>query len=258
VPVKNWTDAELSFVTSNYNSMSLSQLAAATNATIRNVRSVAKQLGLQKHKKEYQTGDELGKLRIEEFVGVDQWSCRLVRCTCQCGREVIVPLTNMIRGRTISCGCYRNELTSQRSRTHGESHTQLYTVWASMKDRCNNPNNSRWHRYGGRGIVVCDEWAKDFVLFRDWALQNNWRDGLTLERKDNDSGYSPDNCRFASQTEQQNNKSTNRLLTVFNETKTVAEWTRDPRCNVDYDVLSDRINKLGWDDVAAVTTPMLR
>lgn len=107
---------------------------------------------------------------------------------------------------------------------HGGTHTRLYNVWCGMKERCKNPKSKRFARYGGRGIKVCDEWENDFAEFREWALNNGYADKLTIDRIDNNKGYSPDNCRWATQKEQNRNYSRNHMITYQGETKCLVDW----------------------------------
>lgn len=140
----------------------------------------------------------------------------------------------------MSCGCYNRESFIKRSTTHGSSDTPLYNVWRSMCQRCDNANHKSYHRYGGRGIKVCDEW-NTFERFRDWALDNGYDNGLTLDREHNDGGYYPDNCRWVSQQVQTNNRSNNHYITYNGETRTQAEWARLFRVN--YSTLQGRIKR---------------
>lgn len=117
----------------------------------------------------------------------------------------------------------------------------LFWVWTNMRHRCSNPGIKSYHRYGGRGIYVCDEWQNSFAAFSEWANTNGYVKGLTLERKDNDGPYSPDNCKWANRKEQSLNRSTSRIITAFGETKTATEWIDDPRCKVKGKTLYNRI-----------------
>lgn len=90
-------------------------------------------------------------------------------------------------------------------RTHGETKTRLYSIWCNMKNRCNAPNFPKFKDYGGRGIGVCSEWSSSFVAFRNWSLSNGYADHLEIDRRDNDNGYSPQNCRWVSRSVQTHN-----------------------------------------------------
>lgn len=134
-------------------------------------------------------------------------------CKCDCGKEKNIVSHSLIRGDSKSCGCLRREVTVQRSTTHGMRDSRLYQIWSNMKTRCSNPNSTtNWPNYGGRGIRVCDEWYNSFEAFAEWALANGYRDDLTLDRKDNDGNYTPDNCRWATRSEQALNRRPKAIL----------------------------------------------
>lgn len=104
--------------------------------------------------------------------------------------------------------------------------TRLRRIYDNMKHRCYNRNNRYYHRYGGRGITVCDEWRESFPAFKEWALAHGYADNLTLDRIENDKGYSPDNCRWATYSQQMNNTSTTVFITIEGETKSLNEWAK--------------------------------
>lgn len=131
---------------------------------------------------------------------------------------------------------------------HGWSRTVLYRRWKQMHNRCRDAKRSR---YFGRGIRVCDEWVK-FGPFRDWAIENGFRPELTIERKNNDGNYSPENCCWAGASQQARNRCCNRALTAFGEKKLVCEWAEDPRCMVSLQTFKKRIQK-GWEAERAIS-----
>lgn len=139
-------------------------------------------------------------------------------------------------------------ICSYRRRGGGLRKIMLWSVWSQMRQRCNNPNNGAYHRYGGRGISVCNAWDSDFLSFRGWALSNGYRKGLTVDRIDNDGNYRPGNCRFATMKEQANNRSVNPLyvlLSYCGKTQTIAAWSRELGLNKK--TIPRRI-RLGWPD----------
>jgi len=146
-----------------------------------------------------------GRLTVISRAGRDknrqaQWLCR-----CVCGNNIITRTDHLKSGSTTSCGCSK----------HGKSSHPLYGVWVNMRTRCNNPNYYKHHRYGGRGISVCKEWDSEFIDFYNWAISNGWRNDLQIDRIDNDGNYCPDNCRFVSSLDNNNNKS---LIQANNKT----------------------------------------
>jgi len=150
-------------------------------------------------------------------------------CRCDCGTEKEMAASSLKSG-TVSCGCHRRKVSSglcgKLNLSHGKSRTKLYRVWVCMRDRCNNPNANAYPGYGGRGITICEEW-EDFPAFESWALSSGYAPGLSIDRKDNDKGYAPDNCRWATQREQSNNRRSNRHLSLNGKTMTVSEWSRE-------------------------------
>ena len=149
-------------------------------------------------------------------------------CKCDCGNTT-KPIDGykLRSGETKSCGCYKRDLTIYRNYRHGLCHTRLHSIWANMKDRCYNPNNPHFPRYGGRGITICDEWFNSLEAFRDWAINNGYSDDLTIDRIDVNGNYSPENCRWATVKEQNNNRRYHILLEINGNTKNVAQWAEE-------------------------------
>lgn len=134
------------------------------------------------------------------------------------------------------------------------SKNRLYRIWLNMKQQCNNPNNKDYVHYGNRGIKVCTEWESSFDSFRDWAIENGYTAELTLDRENNDRGYSPDNCRWVTRKEQVNNRSNNLTFTYKGITHTLAEWSEIYGINAS--TLHDRVMRLGYSFEEAITKPM--
>ena len=138
---------------------------------------------------------------------------------------------------------------------HSKSSTRLYNIWRGIKERCYRPKHLRFDKYGGRGIHICDEWKNSFENFKIWAINNGYDESLTIERIDVDGNYEPNNCRWATNKEQQNNKRNNRRITWNGVIKTLAEWS--DVVGIKKTTLKERLNA-GWDVEKALTTPIKR
>lgn len=165
-------------------------------------------------------------------------------CKCDCGSMCVVTGTHLRSGHTLSCGCLQRERTSNARKSHGMGESRIYRIWANMKSRCFNSNAQFYQDYGGRGITVCDEWKDDFQAFYNWSILHGYSDELTIDRIDNDKGYSPGNCRWTTRKEQQNNRRNNHYITYNGETLTVTEWAN--RLGIGQKVLFARLNDYHW------------
>lgn len=177
----------------------------------------------------------------------------LWRCKCECGKEVVVRGSSLRNGTTKSCGCVQRENASIANTTHGLSRTSIHYIWLGMKRRCNNPKDKNYSYYGGRGISVCKDWDTDFVTFKDWALKNGYREGLTLDRIDVNGNYEPSNCRWATQKEQSNNTRRNKFFKYNGGEYTLSQIS--DMCGIGYVALYKRL-KRGWSIEEAASKPV--
>lgn len=200
-------------------------------------------------------GKRFGRLVVVEDGGYSaSGHTRLCRCICDCGNEKDINASSLKRGTTVSCGCYSSEQKSLRSKTHGiGNESRLYRIWSGMKSRCYSTKDRNYFRYGGRGIEVDDVWRYDFIAFQKWALENGYSDELSIDRKNNDGPYSPDNCRWATRLDQSNNRRTSVTITYHGETRTVAEWSKIT--GIKSATLAQR-KRNGWDDKDCIETPV--
>lgn len=183
-------------------------------------------------------------------------------CECDCGNTKLIEPAHWEQEIVKSCGCFYESLKLE----HTEELDRLRRIYAGMVQRCCNPNSSGYENYGGRGITICPEWLNDRENFIKWALSHGYANYLTIDRKDNDKGYSPDNCRWATWEEQNNNQRPKeqrkkpkrrkfKTWTIDGETRPIREWylifnTSEP-------AIRYRMNKLGMTLEQALKTPKI-
>lgn len=189
-----------------------------------------------KLRKEDITGQRFGRLTVIKWLPREERDPQHPHdpylCKCDCGNYIQAKINQLTTGNKKSCGCYHDEYSHSRKithQTHNSSYTRLYKVWASMKDRCENPNNTKSDRYFHRGITVCDEWH-DFDMFKKWALNNGYDENApfmqcTIERVDNNKGYSPDNCIWADAKVQIRNQERRKYYEYNGEKHILTDWS---------------------------------
>lgn len=172
-------------------------------------------------------GQKFGKLKvILELEERAKGGGKQYLCQCDCGNTTIVRSDHLKSGHTTSCGCNKIMITS-----HRKSQSNLYRRWDKIKQRCYNKNNHAYKHYGGRGIVMCDEWRDDFMAFYDWAINNGYYKNLTIDRIDVNGNYEPNNCRWVDYTTQNNNRSNTIYITCNGKTQSVMQWCRELNLN---------------------------
>ncbi len=177
------------------------------------------------------------------------------RCTPGLSKNTFYLRIN--RGLSVEEALTRSIVKGKHGDSGGDDYskrTRLYGIWLNMRGRCKSKNPHKYATYGAKGIQVCSEWDS-FESFKTWAIANGYTDTLSIDRKDGNKNYAPDNCRWATILEQQQNLKSNRYLTAFGETKILAEWLRDSRCVPGELTLHTRL-RLGWDFEKALITPV--
>lgn len=190
-------------------------------------------------------GQKFGRLTVVSLAKKHDNSVkRYWVCQCDCGNIIEVQTSSLISGHTKSCGCYRiyKKKYEYDYENNIPRNDRIKSVWDGIKLRCSNPNCTGYKNYGGRDIKLCKEW-ENYYNFQKWSLENGYREDLTIDRINNDKGYSPDNCRWVTMKVQQNNKRNTAYYTYNGETKPFMEW-----CDL-YHLTRDQIAyriKNGW------------
>lgn len=207
-----------------------------------------------KHKYRVNLQDIVGKkfgrlLVLEQFRTNNRLYCR---CRCDCGKELTVLRNSLIRNKSRSCGCLKNELTIQRFTTHKHTGTRTFRIWLAMRQRCYCPSQKEYSRYGGRGITVCKRWRTSFQNFL--TDMGECPEGYSIDRINSDGNYEPGNCRWADAKTQGRNTSTNVYIEHNGQLKTIAEVAETIGMN--YRTLYYRIFAYKWTPERAINTPV--
>jgi hypothetical protein len=198
------------------------------------------------------TGKHFGRWIVEgrapTSAGKSRWECR-----CACGTRRFVESNSLKSGKSQSCGCHAREVAravGDRTRTHGKRKTSTYNVWVSMIQRCHNPKNAAYGRYGAAGILVCDRWRFSFESFL--ADMGERPQALSLDRVDNSGGYSKENCRWATAAQQSRNSRTAKMVSIEGKTQCLIDWLRE--ISLTKSSYLSRLRR-GWTQERALTTP---
>jgi hypothetical protein len=196
-------------------------------------------------------GQRFGKLVVigigNPYVSPKGKRASRLRCACECGKQTDVSKHDLRRGFVKSCGCVQGRQGVEHGHSRRGKQTPEYVVWASMLTRCRNANTHAWHRYGGRGITVCERWLSFENFYADMGQRPP---GATLDRIDNDGPYSPDNCRWVSRKQQAQNTARVRMLEYDGKCMTLTAWAK--HLGISQATLSGRL-KRGWPLERALT-----
>ena len=168
------------------------------------------------------TGQKFGRLTVVSKAENDKHGKALWICVCECGRTSTSIGSDLRRGHTISCGCFGRERRLGSLTTHGLHSSSEYGIWTGLIRRCTSPSHKQYRDYGGRGITVCDRWLTFDNFYFDMGPRPS--KAYSIDRVDNDGPYSPENCRWATDVTQSNNRRNNRILAINGQTKTMAQW----------------------------------
>ena len=205
------------------------------------------------------SGKRFGKLtvikRVDDYVSPSGRHQAKWLCQCDCGNTACITRSQLKSGKTKSCGCYQKQMASDANKTHGLSKERLYYIWKDMRSRCQNPKQKEYGDYGARGISLCSDW-ENYLKFREWALSHGYRFDLTIDRIDNDKGYYPENCRWATRAQQNRNMRRNHHVIYRGKDYIVAELAR--KAGISKSVFLNRIMNEGFTVAEAVELPAMR
>lgn len=195
-------------------------------------------------------GQRFSRLLVQKFAGRDKKGNSYWDCICDCGNITKVRMGCLKRGTTKSCGCLHKE----QKTTHGQTNSVEFTIWQGILARCYNEKSPAYKWYGERGIKVCERWLgrRGFANFLEDMGKRP--EGMTLDRKDNDGDYTPENCRWATWKEQQNNRRGNHWIEYDGERRTLTQWAEF--LGISVFTLSMRLNTYGWSIKKTLTTPV--
>jgi len=196
-------------------------------------------------------GIVVGEWTIVKKIGRNQHRQSIWLCRCSCGNEKGVVQSNLTSAKSTNCGCKRGKSLIK----HNLIHHELYRRWSDMKTRCYNQKCIGYDNYGGRGIKVCDEWRSDFEAFYTWAMCNGYRDGLSIDRKNNDGNYEPGNCRWVTKCDQRNNRRNTIYVQYQGKSKPLAVLCIELK--LDYHIVKDRLRQ-NWKLEKAISEPIKR
>lgn len=196
------------------------------------------------------TDKSYGRWTVLSFAGYRPHNKPYWRCLCTCGTMRDVCTHSLMHHLSTSCGCVQHKRFPEMSTTHGKSRVPEYKVWKAMLQRCSNPNNPRFPRYGQRGIRVCDAWQDFAVFLQDMGPRPSNKH--SIERKDNDGDYTPENCMWATASIQARNRRGNVLFTYNGVTQCMSAWAHS--IHIDPKLFRNRL-MLGWSFEEVITTP---
>lgn len=188
------------------------------------------------------TGQKFGRLTVIKREQNDKTNHTRWKCQCNCGNIIVVSGSSLRTGETKSCGCLRKEKVIKRSLKHSMSSTRIYYIWKAMKQRCYNVKHVEYFNYGGRGIKVCNEWldkGNGFSNFYNWAIENGYKEDLSIDRINVNGNYEPNNCKWIPFKNQCENKTTSHYISYNGQTHTMKQWS--VILNINYDKIRQRI-----------------
>lgn len=203
---------------------------------------------------QHSIGIKFNRLTILEDLG-RIGGVRLIIAECECGIKRNFNYYNVVSGKSKSCGC----LPLEKNTKHGLHNHPIYSVWEGIIGRCYNENHPKYHRYGGRGVTVCDEWRHSPKAFYDWAISNGWDSGLSLDKdklSPNKLGviYSPETCCFLTRKENSMYRENSRVIEYNGESMCVAQWA--DKYGISYSTFQSRLRH-GWTMEEILTTPII-